>query len=147
MDSYAIANALATLYKATTPPTGEEAIKVATADLAEAPSFFPTLFVLPPRLSDPAYISKGRSLPLDYPAVLLLDKADGSARRAVLMHKWINALYPRLGTKLQLGLGTYVALATLAGIDAGTVRYEGIDYDGITLVNRVLVSESYDPVA
>ncbi len=147
MDSYAIAGALATLYKATTPPSGEEAIKVATADLAEAPSYFPTMFILPPRLNDPSYITKGRSLPLDYPAILLLDKADGSARRAVLMHKWINALYPRLGTQLQLGLNTYVALATLVGVDAGTVRYEGVDYDGITLVNRVLVSESYDPAA
>lgn len=147
MDSYAIAGALATLYKATTPPSGEEAIKVATADLAEAPSYFPTLFVGLPRLSDPSYISKGRSLPLDYPVVLLLDKADGSARRAVVMHKWINALYPRTGTQLQLGLSSYVALATLVGIDPGTVQYEGIDYDGITLTVRVLVSESYEPVA
>jgi len=147
MDSYAIAGALATLYKATTPPSGEESIKVATADLAEAPSFFPTMFILPPRLGDPSYISKGRSLPLDYPAILLLDRADGTARRAVVMHKWINVLYPRLGTKLQLGLSGYVALATLVGIDAGTVRYEGTDYDGITLTNRVLVSEAYDPVA
>lgn len=145
MDSYAIASALATLYKATTPPAGEEAIKVATADLEEAPSFFPTLFVLPPRLLDPSYISKGRSLPLDYPAILLLDKADGSARRAVVMHKWVSVLYSRLGTNLQLGLAPYVALATLVGLDAGTVRYEGTDYDGITLVNRVLVSESYTP--
>jgi hypothetical protein len=147
MDSYAIASALATLYKATTPPTGEESIKVATADLAEAPSYFPTMFILPPRLAEPTYITKGRSLPLDYPAILLLDKADGSARRAALMHKWINALYPRLGTQLQLGLSSYVALATLTSIDAGTVRYEGLDFDGITLTNRVLVSESYDPVA
>ena len=35
MDSYAIAGALATLFKATTPPTGEEAIKVATASMLD----------------------------------------------------------------------------------------------------------------
>ena len=147
MDSFAIAGALATLYGATTPPTGQESIKNATAALAEAPSFFPTLYVLPPSLSDPSYISKGRSLPLDYPAILLLDRADGTARRAEVMHDWVTVLYPRLGTQLQLGLSSYVALATLVGIDAGTVKYAGEDYDGITLINRVLVSESYTPVA
>lgn len=137
MDSYAIASAIATRLGGVTPPSGEEAIKVKTADLPEGISVFPTLVVGHPSLADPAYFSKRRSLPLVFPVLLFLARHDASPRRAKRLHDWVTAIYGRLSGQLQLGLSTYVAWAEVDGFDAGVVRYEGIEYDGISL--RVLV--------
>lgn len=144
MDSYAIASAIATRYSAAnvTPPSGEEDPKVATADLPENITFFPTLVVSPPRLDAANYTpSKGLLLPLTYQVTLFLSKADGSPRRAKAVHDWVTALYPQLEPQIQLGLA-YVALATMTSFRAGTVRYGGEEYDGIVFDVRVLVSEA-----
>lgn len=144
MDSYAIATAIATRYSAAnvTPPTGQDDPKLVTADLPEAISYFPSIIVSPPRLDDANYTaSKGTVLPLIYQVTLLLSRADGSPRRAKLVHDWVTALYKQLSPQIQLGLA-YVALAQMVAFRAGTVRYAGEEYDGITWDVRVLVSEA-----
>lgn len=150
MDSYAIAGAIATRFSAAnvTPPSGQPEPAVVTADLPESVSFFPTILVLPPVMDDANYnASRNRSFPLLYPVVLFLSRADGSPRRAKALHDWTTALYGQLGGQLQLGLSSYVSLATVEGFRAGIVTYEGIDYDGLTFTVNVRISESYTPVA
>ena len=149
MDSYAIASAIATRFSAAnvTPPSGEEDPKVATAQLPEDVSWFPTILVSTPQMDDANYnASRSRSFPLVYAVTLFLSRSDGSARNAKRVHDWVTALYGQLGGQIQLGLA-YVALATVQGFRAGIVRYAGTDYDGITFEVVVQVSEAYTPVA
>lgn len=141
MDSYAIANAIATRLQAATPPTGKEAIKEATADLPESISWFPTMLV---SLPEPDYIehtSNSTSAALTYQATLLLARHDGNQRRARLLHDWTTALYPQLNGLLQLGLA-YVSVATVDDWRAGVVTYEGEEYDGLILYVNVRIHEA-----
>jgi hypothetical protein len=150
MDSYAIASAIADRFSAAnvTPPTGEPEPAVVTADLPESISYFPTLLVFPPRMDGANYnASRNRSFPLIYSVALFLSRSDGSPRRAKRVHDWVTALYGQLGGQLQLGLSSYVALATVDDFYAGPIGYEGIDYDGVAFSVNVRISESYSPVA
>lgn len=150
MDSYDIASAIATRFSAAnvTPPSGEPEPAVVTADLPESITFFPTLLVFPPVMDEASYnASRNRSFPLVYNVVLFLSRSDGTPRRAKRVHDWVTALYGQLGGQLQLGLSSYVALATVERFYAGTVGYEGIDYDGIAFSVSVRISEAYSPVA
>jgi len=150
MDSYAIADAIATRFSAdnVTPPTGEEDPKIATAQLPEDISWFPTILVGTPVMADANYnASRNRSFPLLYSVTLVLARSDGSARNAKRVHDWVTAIYGQLGGQIQLGLSSYVTHAEVAGFRAGIVRYANTDYDGITFDVIVHISESYSPVA
>ena len=150
MDSYDIADAIATRFSAAnvTPPTGQEEPKIVTADLPSSISFFPTILVLPPMLDDASYnASRSRTLPLTYPVILFLSRADDTPRRAKALHDWVTALYGQLGGQLQLGLSSYVSLATVVSFRAGVVTYERTEYDGVAFAVRVQVNESYTPAA
>lgn len=150
MDSYAIAGAIATRFSAAnvTPPSGQEDPKLVTADLPDAVSVFPTILVMPPIMDDANYnASRNRSFPLIYTVILFLSRSDGTPRRAKALHDWVTAIYGQLGGQVQLGLSSYVALATVQAFRAGTVSYAGESYDGITFDVNVRISESYTPVA
>ena len=150
MDSYAIAEAIAARFSAAnvTPPTGQAEPKVVTADLPESISFFPTLLVLPPEMDDASYnASRSRTFALLYRVTLFLSRADGTGRRAKAIHDWTTALYGQLGGQIQLGLPTYVPLATVEHFRSGPVIYGGETYDGLTFDVNVRISESYTPVA
>jgi hypothetical protein len=146
MDSYGIAAAIATRLLATTPPTGKEAVKEATADLPESISWFPTVVV---GLPEPEYITHSAgstSMALTFPATLLLDRSDGSPRRARLAHDWLTALYPQLNGNLDLGRNDIV-MAVITDWNAGTVSYGGDEYDGITFDVTVRIVETGGYVA
>lgn len=150
MDSYAIASAIATRFSAANvnPPTGAEDVKVATADLPENIALFPTVLVLPPEMDAATYnASRSRTFSLLYPVMLFLSRSDGSPRRAKAVHDWVTALYGQLGGQLQLGLSSYVSLATVEAFSAGVVSYGGEEFDGIRWDVLVRVNEAYTPVA
>jgi len=148
MDSLAIADAIAARFLLTTPPSGQESIKVATARLPENVTVFPTFVVLPPQVTDIDYLpSRKRVLPLVYPSLLLLARYDGSPRRAQALHDWVTVSYGQLAGQMQLGLSSYVAYAWVTGFDAGAWTYAKEEYDGIRYLVRVQISESYTPVA
>ena len=141
MDSYAIANAIAVRLKATSPPSGKESIKEATAELPDNISWFPTLLV---SLPEPEYIehtSRSTAMSLTYQATLLLARHDGSERRAHLLHDWTTALYKQLNGKLQLDLA-YVSMASIDDWRGGVVTYEGTEYDGLVLYVNVRIHEA-----
>jgi hypothetical protein len=144
MDSYAIAAAIATRLKAATPPTGKEAIKVATAELPESISVFPALLVSLPQPDYLEHTSNSTAASLTYQATLFLARHDSAARRSRLLHDWVTALYARLNGLLQLGLA-YVSLATIENWAAGVVTYEGAEYDGVVfdVVVRIHEAGSY----
>jgi hypothetical protein len=147
MDSYAIAGAIAARKSAISTPSGYEAIKVATADLPDTIGFTPTLLVMPPVMDEANYnASRSRTFTLLYPCALYLSQADGTPRRAKAVHDWFTAVYPMQGGQLQLGL-SYVALATLIGLEARVMPYGGTDYDGLHWFVRVRISEVYTPAA
>lgn len=147
MDSYAIAAAIAARYSAISTPSGEEAIKKATAELPDAIDFTPTLLVMPPVMDTASYnASRSRTFTLLYPCALYLSRADGSPRRAHAVHDWFTAVYPMVGGQLQLGLA-YVALATLEALEARVLPYGGSEWDGLVWTVRVRISEVYTPVA
>ena len=150
MDSYQIATAIATRFAAAavTPPTGQEDVKVSTADLPESIAVFPTILVLPPVMADATYnASRSRSFDLTYPVVLLLSASDGTPRRAKAVHDWATAIYGQIGGQLQLGLSSYVAVAYVTGFQAGSVTYAGAQFDGIRFEVLVRINEAYTPAA
>lgn len=146
MDSYAIASAIATRFGATTPPAGQEAIKLATAELPDEVSLFPSLLVFPSTMSDPTYIASKRDLNLTFPVAFVLSRADGSPRRAHALHDWVTVLYGRIAGQIMLGLSSYVSESEVLAWTPG-VSYGGQDYDGALLTVWVHVNEPYSPAA
>ena len=147
MDSRAIADALVSRFGPVTPPAGAEAVKLATSELPDNLTLYPTVLVLPPRIDRiDQNASRNRSFTMTYPVVFYLSRADGTPRRAAAIHDWLTVLYGQTGGQLQLGLD-YVAIATVETVTAGGVTYGGESYDGITLTVGVRISESYVPAA
>lgn len=140
MDDRTVAAAIATRLGATTPPTGQESIKVATADFPDGLTFFPFLLVGMSDMEAVSFISKRRSLTVEYPAVLYLGKSDGTPRRTRAIRDWKTALYGRLSGQMQLGGLTYVTWAEIVAWSNGA-SYGGEDYDAVTFTCRVNINE------
>jgi hypothetical protein len=141
MDEYAIASALATRLGATTPPSGQEAIKLASADFPDGLTLLPALIVGLSEMEAESFSSGMRSLTLDFPVTFFLSRADGTPRRSRALRDWITALYPRLSGYMTLGALAYVSWAEIVAWETGVVRY-GEDFDGGVLTARVLVREA-----
>ena len=142
MNEYDIASAIATRLGATTPPTGQDAIKLATADYPDALGLWPTLLVGISTMSAESFDNRARSLTLIYPATLFLGRADGTPRRSRALRDWITVLYPRLSGYMTLGSLAYVAWSEIVAWRGSVVTYGGEEYDGAIFDCRVLVREA-----
>ena len=141
MNDRTIAAAIATRLGATTAPTGQETIKVATADFPDSLSLFPTLIVGVSRMAGGTHTSGQLTLPMEFDAALYLSKADGSPRRSQAVRDWITALYARIAGQFQLGLSSYVTVAMVTAWTPGA-SYVGEAYDGVTFTISVGVKEA-----
>lgn len=148
IDLDAIPTAIATLFGSVTPPAGEPAITLSTADLPDDAPNERTVLVLP--LLDPDW-GTGPSLRkavLQYPVHFLLWQTRDKPRSTKLLRRWATAFYSRMDASGHLGLSDYVAWAAItAGPGTGALTYGGTPYFGLRFVVSVSVWEGISVTA
>lgn len=154
MDIDATAAAIAAKYAALTPPTGYQAVRLATADLPQ--------HLTPGRGSDTV---KPRPVVLVFPDQATLIPGSGQqrvtdarflvrfyyavqrdlARETNALRKWLTVLQD--AHKQGLTLGGTVTYCRTVGWRIGTLRYADRDYSGVELQVAVGAAEPWSPTA
>src|SRR5689334_10908683 len=98
VDFNAIASALATRFSSAnvTAPSGETNVRESTASLPDAISKEPTVLVFPPTSIELDFGASLRKGLVTYPVRFYIYRVRDSKRNAVLINKWIGALYAQL---------------------------------------------------
>ena len=146
-DYGAIADAIAARFLGTTPPTGQPAIRLATADLPNGITATPCFLVFEP---DDDWGEQGmgrRHGTLTFPCRLVLARAD-EPRTTRAMLDWRSALHTRLDGTIHLGLtGSGVGPALVSRTASGTLTYAGSDWACVELTVVVTITEAMTAVA
>ena len=144
MDDHAVAAAIAARFAASllTAPTGEDAIKLAAADLPSGlEGITPCVLVFPPECTyswGPSF----RTTDQEYPIRFYLGPVASIGRAAARLAKWRSVLVERLIGHVQLGLtADGVTSANLTGSRSGALEYADVTYAGIELACLVHLVE------
>lgn len=142
-DFNAMASAIATRFSSTyvTAPSGEQNVRVSTASLPDAITVEPTVLVFPPETVEFSYGPSLRTGVASFPVRFYIYRARDTKRNAVLLNKWVSALYQQLDGQVHLGLSDYVAHADITAMGVGPLSYgEGeaaVRFHGIELTVQV----------
>lgn len=141
-----IADAIAARFLGTTPPSGESAIRLATADLPNGITLTPCFLVFDP---DDAWTGGTglRSGTLTFPCRLVLAQADEPRTQRALMN-WRTALYQRLDGAVKLGgaiPGVQNAVVTKTA--TGTLAYAGENWASVEVTVVVSIAEGWTVAA
>jgi len=143
-DYGAIADAIAARFLGVTPPTGQPAIRLATADLPNGITLTPCFLVYEPDDDWHDQTASGRSGTLTYKCRLILPQSDEPRTQRAAMD-WRTALYSRLDGQTHLG-GT-VASARVTSTATGTLSYGGTDWPSVEVTVVVSIREAATYVA
>lgn len=149
VDFNAIASALATRFSSAnvTAPSGETNVRVATASLPDAIKVEPVVLVFPPSDVSFSYGPSIRKGVAEFPIRFYIYKVRDAKRNAVLINKWVGALYAQLDGQVHLGLSAYVTHAVISRIQAGPLSYANQEYHGIELTAEVHLGEGMSATA
>jgi hypothetical protein len=146
-DFNAVASAIATRFGAATAPSGETAIRLASATLPNQIPAEPVVLVYPPTTLDFTYNGGVTSIVATYPVRFFLWRTRDKGRNAVLINKWLGALYRQLAGQAHLGLSSYVNDARIESMGAASLSYGGEEFDGITIDVEVHIWEASEATA
>ena len=145
-DYGAIADAIAARFLGTTPPTGQPAIRLSTADLPNGITATPTFLVFEPDDQWTDQTASGRSGTLTFKCRLILGQQDEPRTvRAAL--DWRTALYQRLDAHVDLGGVAGVASAVVTQTAQGTLTYGGADWPSVEVTVVVSIREAVNYAA
>ena len=140
-DYGAIADAIAARFLGTTPPTGQPAIRMATADLPNGITVTPCFLVFEPDDDWMAGPGGGRRGTLTYRCRLVLPQSDEPrTQRATL--NWRTALLSRLDGYSQLGGAVGVWQAVITNTATGTLTYGGADWPSVEVTVLCSITEA-----
>jgi len=146
-DYAAIADAIAARFLGTTPPTGQPAIRLATADLPNDITVVPCFLVNEP---DDDWRNSGmgrRHGTLTFECDLVLPQSD-EPRTSRLAMDWRSALHTRLDGQVHLGLSAAgIGPALVTKTAAGRRTYGSADYPVVRVTVVVTVTEAMTAVA
>ena len=146
-DYGAIADAIAARFLGVTPPTGQPAIRLATADLPNDITVVPCFLVNEPDDDWDAQGMGGRRGTLTFECDLVLPQSDGPRTARVAMD-WRSALHTRLDGQVHLGLtGSGVGPALVTRTAAGRRTYGSAEYPVVRVTVVVTVTEAANYVA
>lgn len=146
-DYGAIADAIAARFLGTTPPTGQPAIRMSTADLPNGITATPCFLVFEPDDDWSGQTGGGRKGVLTYKCRLVLPQSDEPRTQRTAMD-WRTALYARLDGTVHLGLGDAgVAQALVTQTATGTLTYAGTDWPSVEVTVVVTVRDTMNAVA
>jgi hypothetical protein len=142
-DLTAVGNAIAVRFGPTivSAPTNETNIRQSTASLPATIADEPVVFVFPPTLTF-SYGPSLRNAAAAYPVRFYLYKSTrDTPYNSDLINKWMTALYATMDGQAQLGLSSYVNMATMGDVTPGQLSYNGVDYHGLSWTVNVGLSE------
>lgn len=140
-DFGAIADAIAARFLGTTPPTGQPAIRLATADLPNGITATPCFLVFEPDDEWTAGPGGGRRGTMTFQCRLVLSQSDEPRTQRAAMG-WRSALLSRLDGYSQLGGGVGVAQATVTKTATGTLTYAGADWPSVEVTVLCSIAEA-----
>ncbi len=126
MNTYAVGTALAARFGSVTPPTGYDAIKLATVFLPDNVSTFPAVVVLPPDTS----LSYSMNRQVDelhvFTVRFLLPRAAGGDRAIKALYAWRDAIVQAAVGDQNLGVSGVVS-CLVTGVTMGDVSFGADD--------------------
>lgn len=137
LDYAAIASAIGTRLQAVTPPTGEPAIKVATATALGPAVNLPALFIFPPDEDLEWLPARQVRSSQTWEAELYLSAAGDLPTRMARVYAWRNAIVLQLAGQIQLGL-TGIEGAYLRRLAAPELENDDRVLDGLALTIEVV---------
>lgn len=148
-DLNGIATNLAASYANLTPPTGEPAIRQATADPPEVVPVTPFVLVTVAQGEDAtfSYGAQFRSGTVPLHVDFLLDKASDLARTERRLRAWLPVLLDATLTGIHLGLPDLVATSWTDRFSFGDTEYAGQSWAAIRLVVIVRTTDGITPTA
>ncbi len=151
VDFQAVADALAVRFGPTkvTAPSGEQNVRLSTAELPNEIVHEPTVLVFPPVHVGLSYGPSLRKGSATYTVNFYIYKIRDTPRNSVLLNKWLGALYAQLDGQVHLGLSSYVTRAVVTDIAVGPLVYPagGLEYHGIQLTVDVGLWEGLSATA
>jgi len=141
MDAYAIAQSLAAVLTAVTPPTGEDAKTVHEVPPDGLGGQECIVIWLPTEEQVPGPGSKDRSV-LRYPVKLYLTSETDTPKGAKRLYAWHKALRFAVGSSVHLGRTdvAYAAVETINLADPEGAEFEG-NWDVLSMIVAVRISE------
>lgn len=148
LDVATIATNLASLWSSLTPPTGLDAITLATYKLPNEIGGTPVLLVKPPT-GDFEYGPGQMEGELVFPVEFYLTEGADLPANATKLYAWYSTLFAAPEANYNLSAASGVVDVTLTGSRMGTLSYGGKvpkDYVGIQFEARVRVKLGYNAV-
>lgn len=145
-DYEAIGAAIAARYAAATPPSGQDALKLATDDAPEQLGFTPALVVFVGDETIEWGPVRTRVSGADFVARLYLPQDAPFPTRMARLSKWRAALLDAVVGQIQLGL-SYVDWCELRSIAVVEADYAGTQYDALDLTHLVRIREQVNAAA
>jgi len=149
LNTYAIGTALADRFSAanTTPPTGYDEVRLATALPPDMISVFPSVVVFPP--STTAEYGPNRLVRQvhRFPVRFYVAKASGTDRVVKALYAWRDVLVEQVVSKIQLGLPSVVVKALVPDIRMGESEYGGEMFAVVEMQIDVTTREVLNTIA
>lgn len=124
VDFNAVASAIATRFSSAnvTAPSGETNIRESTHALPGGVTKEPMVLVYPPTV-DFDFGPSLRKGTATFPVRFYIFRIRDNQRNAVLINKWMAALYAQMDGQLHLGLSSYVDWAQVSALEPGLLTY------------------------
>lgn len=147
MDISAIASAIAARFASVTPPAGQQAVALSTADLPSGITSTPAALVFPPSGQWSFTAGASRTGDLTFPVRFYIARTADTPRATAAVNAWHSVLVEQLVGQLALGQSAGgVTHSFITGSQAGTLTYADIEYVGIELTVEVHLVEGISPV-
>jgi hypothetical protein len=126
VDTYAVGTALAARFSSITPPTGYDAIKLATAFVPDNVSTFPAVVVLPPDTALSYAMNRQVDEVHTFTIRFLFPRSAGGDRGIKALYAWRDAIVQAAVGDQNLGVSGVVS-CLVTGVTMGDVSYGADD--------------------